>query len=177
MAANIEVKARLHDADHQFQLAAQVAGKPPEQLLQRDTFFNSPNGRLKLREIEGQPSQLIQYFRDDDPELRKSDYIITPVADAPSMCSALERSMGVRGVVAKTRSLWIVGQTRIHFDEVKDLGTFIELEFVMRPEQSDSEGHDFASDLMSRLEIRDQDIIECAYIDLIEQNNSIQKVL
>ena len=176
MAANIEVKARLHDADHQFQLAAQVAGKPPEQLLQRDTFFNSPNGRLKLREIEGQTSQLIQYFRDDDPELRKSDYVITPVADVESMCSALERSMGIRGVVEKTRSLWIVGQTRIHFDEVKDLGQFVELEFVMQEGQPASEGHEFASDLMGRLEIRESDVIKCAYIDLIEQNNFIQKV-
>lgn len=176
MAENIEVKAHLHDADHQFQLAMQIAGSAPEQLVQRDTFFHSPDGRLKLREIAGQTSQLIHYFRADDPALRKSDYIITPVADAESMSLALGRSMGIRGVVEKTRQLWIVDQTRIHFDTVRNLGNFVELEFVMRDGQPVSQGHQFASDLMARLEIRECDIIEVAYIDLIEQQNSPQEV-
>lgn len=175
MAANVEVKASLHDVHRQYQLAIQIADGEPEKLVQRDTFFHSPEGRLKLREIQGQTSQLIHYFRDDDPELRQSDYVITPVQEADSMSLALMRSMGIRGVVEKVRSLWIVGQTRIHFDEVKDLGNFVELEFVMRDGQSPEEGHAFASSLMERLEIRPDDIIDCAYIDLLEQPTLLEK--
>jgi predicted adenylyl cyclase CyaB len=174
MAANIEVKANLQHPARQFQLAESIAGISPQRLVQRDTFFHSPSGRLKLREIEGETAQLIQYFRDDDPELRKSDYIITPVDEPESMKIALERSMGIRGVVAKVRSLWIVGQTRIHFDTVEDLGDFVELEFVLQANQPESEGHDFAADLMQKLEIRPNDVIQCAYIDLLEQPNSLQ---
>ncbi len=169
MAANVEVKANLSDIDRQLKLAVQVAGGEPEKLVQRDTFFHAPNGRLKLREIQGQTSQLIHYFRDDDPQLRQSDYIITPVSDAESMSLALQRSLGIRGVVEKVRALWIVGQTRIHFDTVKGLGDFVELEFVMRDGQAISEGHAFATRLMEQLEIKQSDIVECAYIDLIEQ--------
>ena len=37
-------------------------------------------------------------------------------------------SLGVRGVVKKTRHLYMVGQTRVHIDQVNNLGDFMELE-------------------------------------------------
>lgn len=40
----------------------------------------------------------------------------------------LSSAMGVLGVVKKTRHIFIVGRTRIHIDNVDDLGNFIELE-------------------------------------------------
>ena len=36
--------------------------------------------------------------------------------------------MGVRGVVKKERWLYMVGQTRVHVDDVQGLGHFMELE-------------------------------------------------
>ena len=104
--------------------------------------------------------------------MRKSDYIISPVLDPGSMCSALDRSNGIRGLIAKTRTLWIVEQTRIHFDAVENLGKFVELEFVLQPEQKESEGHAFVANLMGRLNIRDLDVIDCAYIDILEQQQA-----
>lgn len=40
----------------------------------------------------------------------------------------LSSSIGVSGVVKKTRHIYIVGRTRIHIDNVDNLGNFIELE-------------------------------------------------
>lgn len=40
----------------------------------------------------------------------------------------LSESMGILGVVKKIRHLFIVGQTRVHIDQVDGLGNFIELE-------------------------------------------------
>ena len=37
-------------------------------------------------------------------------------------------ALGVRGVVKKTRRLIMIGQTRVHIDDVEGLGTFMELE-------------------------------------------------
>ena len=71
-------------------------------------------------------------------------------------------------MVKKIRYLYMVGQTRIHLDEVEGLGYFIELEVVMREGQSDTEGQAIAEDLMRRLGVREDSLIEGAYVDLLE---------
>ena len=160
-------------------LPRSLLGCEPTVLHQRDTFFQANNGRLKLREIDpgttATEAQLIQYVRDDDPKVRVSDYVISPVADPETMIAALEKSLGVRGVVEKKRRLWIVGQTRIHFDSVVGLGEFVELEFVLKDGQNQAEGHAVVADLMTQLEIVEADVVPCAYIDLIEQTDSCEK--
>ena len=169
MPANIEFKARLRNAPDQERAAELLAGVAPEILFQRDTFFHANHGRLKLREISGADPHLIQYFRDDSAEVRRSDYLIVPVADPAMFVEAMDRAQGIRGIVRKVRKLWIVGQTRIHFDSVDGLGEFVELEVVLKNEQTDDDGRSVAEKIMKSLDIRHDDIIECAYIDLIEQ--------
>ena len=39
-------------------------------------------------------------------------------------------SLGVKGVVKKHRMLYMVGQTRVHVDQVEGLGDFMELEVI-----------------------------------------------
>ncbi len=84
------------------------------------------------------------------------------------MKSALSVALGVRGVVRKTRTLYLVGQTRIHLDEVAGLGDFMELEVVLHPGQTDEEGQAIARDLMTRLGVEEKDLLEGAYMDLLE---------
>jgi predicted adenylyl cyclase CyaB len=71
-------------------------------------------------------------------------------------------------VVRKKRHLYLVGQTRVHLDEVEGLGEFMELEVVLRPGQSDSEGQSITQDLMILLGVRQEDLLEGAYMDLLE---------
>lgn len=40
----------------------------------------------------------------------------------------MTRALGVKGIVKKKRELYMVGQTRVHLDEVEGLGNFMELE-------------------------------------------------
>jgi adenylate cyclase class IV len=65
-----------------------------------------------------------------------------------------------------------VGQTRIHLDEVEGLGTFVELEVVMQPNQHPADGVQIARELMAKLEIQDSELIEQAYIDLLLADGS-----
>lgn len=63
----------------------------------------------------------------------------------------------------------MVGQTRVHIDTVKGLGHFMELEVVLRPEQTTAEGEDIARDLQLKLGVKDGDLIQCAYVDLLDR--------
>ena len=67
----------------------------------------------------------------------------------------------------------MVGQTRVHLDDVENLGKFMELEVVMRHEQPDAEGQKIAEDLMRLLGITPTDLLEGAYIDLIEKDSRL----
>jgi adenylate cyclase class IV len=52
MPRNVEIKARVENLDEVKQLAKKLSGEDGTLIEQEDTFFNSPQGYLKLREIK-----------------------------------------------------------------------------------------------------------------------------
>jgi len=166
MPENVEIKARAHDFDRQRSLASLLCGQAGEKILQRDTFYNVPQGRLKLREFGDGSGELIHYHRPDDRQAKLSDYALSKVAAPEALNVVLSKALSLAGEVRKERCLYLHGQTRIHFDRVDGLGEFIELEVVMRSGQPISEGQQIVADLMERLEIAEEDLIAEAYIDL-----------
>ena len=167
MPSNIEIKARVADPARTKELAEHLAQAPPTVLQQHDTFFPCPNGRLKLRELSATEGELIFYRRPDRPGPRQSDYSIHPTKSPGSMRALLTAAFGRGTVVVKTRLLYLVGETRIHFDSIAGLGSFVELEVVLTPDQSAEDGHRVARELMLALEIDQADLIDCAYADLL----------
>src|SRR5574342_328212 len=170
MAINIEIKARVDDFEALKARAASLSDGPLVILSQEDTFFNAKQGRLKLRVQAPDQGVLIYYERPDQDGPKRSDYHLTETRDPENLKTTLTLALGIRGVVRKTRYLYMVGQTRIHLDEVEGLGHFTELEVVMKEGQSEAEGRVIAEDLMRRLEVREEALLEGAYMDLIEQN-------
>lgn len=168
---NIEIKARATNFRHQTMLAEQLGDSDCQRLTQEDTFFQVPAGRLKLREFGHETGELIQYNRDDALEPTESRYLLCPTDCPATLKEALTNALGVRAVVRKERTVHFVGQTRIHLDDVEGLGQFIELEVVLEPDQTTEYGTEIAEDLMQKLEIRKQDLIETAYVDLIERQS------
>src|SRR2546423_4941755 len=133
MAINVEWKARFNDLQRLGELAEQVAGRPLEVLKQIDTFFNVARGRLKLRRLSPDHGELIHYHRPDQAGPKQSTYSIVRTSEPDALCETLAAALGVRGVVRKRRWLYLAGQARIHLDEVEELGLFLEVEVVMRP--------------------------------------------
>jgi predicted adenylyl cyclase CyaB len=170
MPANIEIKARVQDFVGLKALAERLSDTPVRVIPQEDTFFNIPKGRLKLRELAPDHAQLVWYTRADDSGPKRSDYQIYETGDPAQLKSTLTLALGVRGVVKKIRYLYLAGQTRIHLDDVEGLGYFMELEVVMRPGQSDKEGQVVAEELMNKLGITPGDLLNGAYMDMIEKN-------
>lgn len=83
---------------------------------------------LQLRRLEANTGQLIFYNRPDANSPKLSDYHIAPVGDVEGTKSVLSLSLGAIGSVKKVRTLYLVGQTRIHLDKVEGLGEFVEFE-------------------------------------------------
>ena len=169
MAANIEIKARVDDFADLQQKAEQLSDTPCQVIPQLDTFFNCPHGRIKLRELGPHHGQIVYYQREDISGPKHSEYLIFETNDPLGLKLVLSEAYGVRGIVSKVRHLYIVGQTRIHLDDVHGLGRFLELEVVLRPGQGDAEGQAIAEDLMRKLGVNPVDLIDTAYMDLIEK--------
>jgi predicted adenylyl cyclase CyaB len=169
MPSNIEIKARLADVPTFAAAVAAMSDTPPQTIRQRDTFFRCSTGRLKLRELDAERSELIFYARADVAGGRQSRYEITPVADAATLRTLLRAAFGETVVVEKTRVVYLVGQTRVHLDSVNGLGSFLELEVVLRPGQSPAEGHEIADELMRRLNIQESDLLATSYADMLTE--------
>jgi len=98
---------------------------------QKDTYFNVSNGRLKLREgnIE---NALIYYNRENTSGMKQSDVILYQHAPSPELKVILTKSLGIKVVVDKIRKIYFIDNVKIHFDEVADLGSFVEVEAIDR---------------------------------------------
>lgn len=167
MPTNIEIKARLRDPDGVRRRAEALADRPGGTLKQVDHFFPAPHGRLKLRELAPGQGELIAYLRPDQPGPKASSYAVLPLDDPDAARAVLDLALGRRGTVRKTRTLLLAGRTRIHLDEVEGLGSFLELEVVLREGEDQAAGEAEAQELMERLGIEPADLVWEAYVDLL----------
>jgi predicted adenylyl cyclase CyaB len=168
MPRNIELKARAADPRRQREAASALSEAAPGVIRQEDYFFRLERGRLKLRILDAGRGELIYYEREDRSDPKPSEYLIAAAEDPHPLRRVLERALGLRGRVTKTRTLYRSGRTRIHLDEVEGLGTFLELEVMLRPEESAEDGIREARTLAGSLGIRTEDLLDRAYIDLLE---------
>ena len=167
MPANIEIKAKVWDAARLRTEVESLSDGPAEILDQADIFFRAPSGRLKLRILGDHHGELIFYRREDVAGPRPSRYLLAPTSDPTALQMILSSVLDVLGAVRKRRRLYWVGQTRIHLDDVERLGEFIELEVILHPDQPEDEGIAIARGLMDRLGIAEDQLVERAYIDLL----------
>jgi len=164
---NVELKA--HDPDPARTLErALAAGADDRGLLrQRDTYFAVAHGRLKLREEEPGGATLIAYERPDAATERVSSYRLVPVADADGLRAALSVATGVTAVVVKRRRVLLWEAVRIHLDEVRGLGSFLELEAVAQPGSDLVRERAQVARLREALDIRDDALREGSYADAL----------
>jgi homotetrameric cytidine deaminase len=164
---NLELKARCADLDAIAARCLALGASDHGVLSQRDTYFATRAGRLKLREDPSRGAELIVYRRPDDPEVSESSYLLVPVQQPDELSDALDSALGTVVVVSKRRRLFLWEGVRIHLDEVDDLGTFVEFEAVL-PDAGDvaSAGQKVVQ-LRAELGIEDDDLVSGGYAELI----------
>lgn len=96
---------------------------------QKDTYYNVPEGRLKLREgnIE---NALIWYSRNDFAGAKQSNILLYKHTPDHALKQILEKLHGIKVVVDKKRKIYFIDNVKFHFDKVEGLGTFVEVEAI-----------------------------------------------
>lgn len=164
MARNLELKARYASLEKARIAAQQLGAQFSETLLQEDTYFAVPRGRLKIRVLAPNVAELIFYERPEDSPARWSDYTKATILDAAGMRMLLEHAFGIRAIVRKRRDVFLFRNVRIHLDSVDFLGSFLEFEIM---EGEEAESRRLLAELRGVFDIQDDTIVSSSYEDLI----------
>lgn len=110
---------------------------------------------------------MVQYDRPDTEGAKLSCFKILQVTEPELLNTILTESIGTKGIVKKTRTLFWYNNTRIHLDKVENLGNFFELEVCLQSGQTVDEGTKIANELVDIFKIEPKDLIAGAYLDLL----------
>jgi adenylate cyclase class 2 len=174
----VELKARVDNLDvvrrKLISLGVQRIGK----FRQSDVYFGVPEGRLKLREVEGSDeAELIYYERENVAGPKGSDVFVLKIQNAEVFKDSVKRLLETSGVVKKVREIFRYQGTRlaskrryiqIHLDDVKKLGTFIEFE-MKSSDQTEKTDKQILESLMKELEIKAYQLQKHSYLDLLRR--------
>jgi predicted adenylyl cyclase CyaB len=168
---NIEIKAGSNNQNRLREILKSKGADFKGVDHQIDTYFNVKNGRLKLREgnIE---NHLIHYSRENKSGPKQSNVILYRPNPESDLKEILTNALDILVVVDKQREIYFIENVKFHLDEVKNLGTFIEIEAI------DSGGSIGKGKLQTQcnyylelLEIKKEDLIAGSYSDLLLTKN------
>ncbi|MFP6671372.1 MAG: class IV adenylate cyclase, partial [Pirellulaceae bacterium] len=123
---------------------------------------------LKLRQIDQCRGQLIWYQRADQAVARESYYQLIEIREVEAVCRLLSAALAVRSRVEKQRTVYWFENVRIHIDEVRALGTFIEFEAVISTPAERAAAADQLEFLSDALKINATDVLTMSYGDMVE---------
>lgn len=173
---NLEYKARIDDPLPLLSKARALGFDLWGDLRQTDTYFRVNRGRLKLRQTAGFPAELIFYERDEGGAQRPSEYATASVHDGDATRSLLEAALGVRAVVKKRRTLLLLDTTRLHLDNVEDLGRFLEFEVPVKNGDEAAAAAELAM-LLREFGLTWDGCVRASYADLLtsEETNQVER--
>ena len=165
MAQNLELKIKINEANNFISILEQNGAVDNGLLNQKDIYYTFDKGLLKLRLVNGK-FELIKYLRDEDGERRWSNYELMKL-EAEDVEGFLFDLFDIDVIVEKVRRLYIYKNTRIHIDDVKHLGYYLELETVVNSNQSEAKKE--FDEIVKMLELESVKEIRSSYRDLIKK--------
>lgn len=166
---NIEIKARCanHEKIREILKSKNADFKGIDNQI--DTYFQTNNGRLKLREgnIE---NYLIFYEREDKEGPKQSKVTLFKNSPDSPLKDMLSKFLGILVVVDKQREIYFIDNVKFHIDTVKDLGTFMEIEAI---DKEGTIGKDKLQEqcqyYLSIFEISNADLLSKSYSDMLKE--------
>lgn len=168
MAKNLEVKIALNDLGEIAQSIKAMGLREVGNLYQTDKYYLMGEKRLKLRNMNNE-LQLIYYSRPNAEGSRISRYHIFrfKIQNQKIIETILRFFFTLKTVVIKKRTLYTYKHTRIHLDEVKNLGKFLEIETVFSEDISTDNFYKEHSAVVDALGLSKYRKIRSSYSDLI----------
>ena len=164
---NIEIKARCNDQETIRKYLKYHDAKFKGLDHQLDTYFNVPNGRLKLREGEIE-NFLIHYERLDQEGPKQSKVALFALKPGSTLKEALTKALGILAVIDKKREIYFIDNVKFHVDLVKDLGTFMEIEAIDKDGIfSKDQLEEQCQKYLNEMGIKSEDLISVSYSDLL----------
>jgi predicted adenylyl cyclase CyaB len=164
---NVEIKARCENPSRIRKILKEKGASFKGTDHQVDTYFNVPEGRLKLRKgtIE---QNLIFYRRSNSKRPKASEINLLPVEHPETLYQLLDNALGTKIIVHKQREIYFIENVKFHIDEVEQLGSFVEIEAI------DEDGSIGAGTLdkqcreyMELFETQDRQLVAQSYSDLL----------
>ena len=128
-ALNVEIKARCTNLDYVRDILTAANARFVGMDHQVDTYYQVPNGRLKLRHgnIE---NALIYYERSNTHGPKQSEVKLFRTSRGEELNDLLEQALETFVVVDKKREIYFIDNIKFHLDQVKGLGEFVEIEAI-----------------------------------------------
>lgn len=164
----VEIKARCAKPDTIRRILQSKGADARGTDHQIDTYFQVPSGRFKLRSGKIENS-LIHYQRSNQAGPKDSHVTLAKFGTKqPDLKAVLSTALGTLVEVDKQREIYFIDNVKFHIDEVKQLGSFIEIEAIGDPavdQQADLLAQ--VQHYMALFKIADQDLVEVSYSDLL----------
>ncbi|HQV62227.1 MAG: class IV adenylate cyclase [Chitinophagaceae bacterium] len=168
---NVEIKAKCRNSNRVREYLHNNGAEYRGTDEQTDTYFNVPNGRLKLREgnIE---NNLIFYDRGNQAGPKDSHFHLVKVEDANGLKEVLTKSNKIKIIVRKRREIYYLANVKFHIDEVPELGSFIEIEAGnILADLSALQLREQCNFYLHELGIENEDLVEVSYSDMLLSSN------
>lgn len=136
MPTNLELKIKVSSFSPFVKILKDIGADFKGTLNQKDIYYSVTTGLLKLR-LEDGNSSLIYYRREENKRNRWSDFEFLKFSDKNAE-KFLNKIFNIEAVVEKKRKLYLYNDTRIHLDDVKSLGYFLELETILTGSRADA---------------------------------------
>lgn len=164
---NLELKAHCPDLETAYRIAEAIGARFQWTQEQCDIYWQVPLGKLKLRRQAGQAAQLIAYHRPQNPESKLSHYQIVETADEDHLKAVLSLVLPIDVQICKIRTLFLWNHVRIHLDQVRLLGDFVEFEAMLDEQNPIEQAERDLMFLQERFSIVAEDLVECGYYELL----------
>jgi adenylate cyclase class 2 len=167
---NVEIKIELRDPALARAIVSTLGAPRVARLRQVDTYYRLADGRLKKRETTDErghvyPPEYIFYHRLNQARARVSRFVIYTAEEARRLFGAQEPPVWVR--VSKWRDVYMHKGVRVHLDEVEDLGSFVEFEALVTPQNDLKAAHAAVEELRRALGPALGEPVSVSYSDLL----------